>query len=150
MRQQTSLPILGQWRAWLDEIAPKLMPKTLLAVAVTYARNQWERLARCFTEGRFEIDNGEAERHLKIVALGRKNYLFGGSDAGAERIGIAYTVLGACRMYGVNPAEFLPDVLEKLQGGWPNERLDELLPDAWATRKNAKPSDAHPSPQTEG
>lgn len=149
LRQQTSLPILAAWRAWLDDIRPTLLPKTPLAVAVTYSVNQWDRLVRCFTEGRFEIDNGEAERQLKIVALGRKNYLFGGSDAGAERIGIAYTVLGSCRMYAVNPSKYLPDVIEKLQGGWPMDRLDELLPDAWATRKNAEASEAPPPPQAE-
>ena len=150
MRQKTSLPILLPWRAWLDEIQPKLMPKTLLAVAVTYAINQWNRLVRCFSEGRFEIDNGESERQLKVVALGRKNFMFGGSDAGAERIGIAYTVMGCCKLYGVNPWAYLRDVIEKVQGGWPKDRLDELLPDAWATRKNAEASEAPPSPRTEG
>ena len=63
---------------------------------------------------------------------------------------MAYTVMGCCKKYGVGPGEYLRDAIEKLQGGWPKDRLDELLPDAWATRKNAETSEAPPSPRTEG
>ena len=84
-----------------------------------------------FSDGRFEIDNGETERQLRRVALGRKNYLFAGSDKGAERNAVAYSVLGTCHMNGVNPLAYLTDIIEKLQNGWPNARLDEILPDCW-------------------
>jgi hypothetical protein len=79
----------------------------------------------------FEIDNGEPERQLRRVALGRKNFLFAGSDKGAERIAVAYTLLGTCHMNGVNPLAYLTDVFGKLQAGWPKARLDELLPQNW-------------------
>jgi hypothetical protein len=65
------------------------------------------------------------------VAVGRKNYLFAGSDKGAERIATAYTVLGTCHMNDVNPLAYLTDVIEKLQNGWPQARLDEILPHRW-------------------
>jgi len=65
------------------------------------------------------------------VAIGRKNYLFAGSDKGAERIAVAYTLLATCHMNGVNPQAYLTDVIEKLQNGWPQARLDEILPDRW-------------------
>ncbi len=78
------------------------------------------------------IDNGEPERHLRRVALGRKNFLFAGSDKGAERIAVACTVLGTCHKNGVDPLAYLTDVITKLQAGWPVARLDELLPYNWA------------------
>ena len=77
---------------------PSLVPKTPLHVATQYAINQEQAWRRCFTDGRFEIDNGEVERRIRPVALGRKNYLFAGSDKGAERLAIAYTLFGSCHM----------------------------------------------------
>ena len=65
------------------------------------------------------------------MALGRKNFVFAGSDKGAERLAIAYTVTGSCHINGVNPLVYLTDVIEKLQSGWPKDRLDELLPNVW-------------------
>ena len=76
-------------------------------------------------------DTDEVERRLRWIALGRKNFLFAGSDRGAARLAIAYTVTGSCHMNGVNPLAYLTDVIEKLQSGWPKERLDELLPNMW-------------------
>jgi hypothetical protein len=98
-----------------------------------------EALRRCFSDGRFEIDNGEVERQLRRVALGRKNYLFAGSDKGAERLAVAYTVFGSCHMHGVDPWAWATDVIRKLQRGWPMSRIDELVPNAW---KKRRPEDA--------
>jgi transposase len=130
-RQTESLPIVDELYRWIYELCPKEVPKTPLHKAMVYAINQEEYWRRCFSDGRFEIDNGETERQLRRVALGRKNYLFAGSDKGAERIAVAYSVLGTCHMNGVNPLAYLTDVIEKLQNGWPKARLDEILPDAW-------------------
>ena len=71
-------------------------------------------------------------RLIRIVALGRKYFLFAGSDAGAERAAILYTVLVSCALHEIEPWAYVKDVLEKLAAGWPNRRLDALLPDAWA------------------
>ncbi|XXS79417.1 IS66 family transposase [Sorangium sp. So ce176] len=131
-RQELSLPVVDDLYEWVHELHLRLVPNTPLYVATQYAINQEAAWRRCFTDGRFEIDNGEVERRIRCVALGRKNYLFAGSDKGAERLAVGYTLFGSCRMYGVNPLAWATDVIGKLQAGWPRERLDELLPDAWA------------------
>ncbi|MDC0679005.1 transposase domain-containing protein [Sorangium sp. wiwo2] len=69
-----------------------------------------------------------------------KNYLFAGSDKGAQRLAVGYTIFGSCRMHGVNPLAWATDVIGKLQAGWPRDRLDELLPDAWAKSSRVTPS----------
>jgi hypothetical protein len=119
------------------------VPNTPLFEATRYALNQEAAWRRCFTDGRFEIDNGEVERQLRRVAIGRKNYLFAGSDKGAKRLAIAYTVFGSCHKHGVNPLAWATDVISKLQDGWPKARLDELLPDAWT--KSTAAVQAEPS-----
>jgi transposase len=134
-RQELSLPIVDELYEWIHDLHPRLVPKTPLYVATNYAINQEAAWRRCFTNGLFEIDNGEVERQLRRIALGRKNYLFAGSDKGAERLAVGYTIFGACRMHGVDPLAWATDVISKLQQGWPRSRLDELLPDAWAKRR---------------
>jgi transposase len=130
-RARESLPRVDELYAWIRDLHPRLVPGSLLHAATRYALNQEEAWRRCFSEGRFEIDNGEVERQIRRVALGRKNYLFAGSDKGAQRLAIAYTLFNSCHRRGVNPLAWATDVLGKLQDGWPRDRLDELLPDAW-------------------
>lgn len=130
-RDELSMPRVDELYEWIIEIHPKLVPGTALHAATRYAINQESAWRRCFADGRFEIDNGEVERQIRRVAVGRKNYLFAGSEKGAERIAIAYTVLGSCHMHDVNPLAWASDVIGKLQDGWPANRIDELLPDAW-------------------
>lgn len=139
-RQEVSIPHVNDLYRWIGELHSDLVPNTPLYAATQYALNQEAAFRRCFTDGRFEIDNGEVERQLRRVALGRKNYLFAGSDKGAERIAVAYTVLNSCAMNDVNPLAWAADVIEKLQRGWPQARLDELLPDAWAKHARAGPT----------
>ena len=130
-RKSRSLPLVDDLYSWIYGIKPQMIPSTPLYDAVRYAEKQEAAWRRCFSHGQFEIDNGEAERRLRWVALGRKNFLFAGSDAGAERLATGYTLTGSCHKNGVNPLEYLTDVLEKLQSGWPMNRLDELLPNVW-------------------
>jgi transposase len=144
LRDEHSRPALRELKTWVDELRPKVMPKTPLYEAVMYAFLQWDRIERCFSDGRFEIDTGAAERALRRVSVGRKNYLFAGSDQGAERIAVAYTVLASCHEAGVNPWAYVRDVIGKLQRGWPKARLEELLPTAWATRQDAEQREAQP------
>lgn len=139
-RQERSLPVVDELYQWTHELHLRLVPGTPLYIATQYAINQEAAWRRCFTDGRFEIDNGEVERQLRRVALGRKNYLFAGSDKGAQRLAVGYTIFGSCRMHGVNPLAWATDVIGKLQAGWPRGRLDELLPDAWARSSRAAPS----------
>jgi transposase len=135
-RQEFSLPVLGELYQWIDDLHPTLVPGTPLYKATNYARNQRDYFERCFTDGRFEIDNGAVERQFRRPKLGEKNFLFAGSEKGALRLAVGYTVIGTCRLCGVNPAEYLPDVLVKLQGGWLKSRLHELLPDQWQAARD--------------
>ena len=137
-RTARSMPLVDELYRWVHDVHGALVPKTLLYKATLYAINQEAAFRRCFTDGRFEIDNGEVERRLRWVALGRKNYLFAGSDKGAERIAIGYTITGSCHMNGVNPLAYMTDVIEKLQSGWPSNRLDELLPDVWKPAESSR------------
>jgi len=132
-RDELSLPVVDELYDWTRELHPRLVPKSPLFVATQYAINQEDAWRRCFTDGGFAIDNGEVERQLRRVAMGRKNYLFAGSDKGAERLAVAYTVFGSCHMHDVNPWAWATDVIGKLQRGWPMSRLDELLPNVWKT-----------------
>jgi transposase len=130
-RAARSMPLVNELYAWIKDIHGKLVPKTPLYRATRYALKHEAAWRLCFTQGYFEIDNGEVERRLRWVALGRKNYLFAGSDKGAERLAIGYTLTGSCHMNGVNPLAYMTDVIGKLQSGWPKNRLDELLPNVW-------------------
>ena len=94
-------------------------------------------LGRFLEDGRLPLDNGAMERLHRIPALGRNAYLFAGSVAGGERAAIAYTLIGGCVLNGVEPWGYLKDVLEKLSRGWPQARINELVPANWAdARRN--------------
>lgn len=132
LRQELSKPAyeaIGQWIRTLHGAEP---PKSHLGAALTYAVNHWTALGRFLDDGRIPLDNGEAERALRKIALGRLNYLFAGSEEGGKRAAIIYTVIGTCILNSVNPFEYLRDVFTKIAAGWPASRLDELLPPNWA------------------
>jgi transposase len=131
-RQRDSLPVLDDLREWLDANAPAVEPKSPLGKAITYIINQWGRLTVPFFDGRLELDNGAAERELKPPAIGRRNWFFAGSDEGGNRAAIANTVIATAVRQGVAPWLYVKDILEKLMNGWPNSRIEELLPCRWA------------------
>lgn len=136
-RAELSLPIVNQLFEWIHSLRDGLVPKTKLYTAVLYALNHEQEWRRCFADGRFEIDNGEVERQLRRVAIGRKNYMFAGSEAGARRLAVEYTCLAMCHQHKVDPLQWTSDVLQKLSMGWPKDRLGELLPEAWKLSKLA-------------
>ena len=131
-RRRRSLPILNQLDDWVDEIHPKLLPKSALRRATTYAINQREFFRRCFEDGRFEIDNGRTERWIRPVALARRLFLFTGSRRGGERLAAAFTLVDNCLALDVDPCRYLLDIIRKLESGWPMRRLSELIPQNWA------------------
>jgi transposase len=131
LRQERSVPLLESFGMWLDKQAAAVLPKSPLAEAVGYARNQWAALQVYTTAGFLEIDNNPAERALRAVAIGRKNYLFFGSDIGGETAAVLYTFTQTCQALSVEPWRYLRDVLERLPSH-PTERLAELLPEEWA------------------
>ncbi len=140
LRRSKSAPILEQLRAWIAKTYPNEPPKTPLYKAMGYAINQWDALNRFVEDGRLPIDNGEVERAIRTVAVGRRNYLFAGSDEGAQRAAVIYTIIGSCTLAGVNPWEYLRDVLTNLANGWPHKRIEELLPAAWKMANAARPA----------
>ncbi len=96
----------------------------------------WDALTRFLEVGALEFDNNRCERQIRSLALGgRKNYLFAGSNAGAECAAVLYSLLCTCAAQQVDGYSYLMDVIAKLAGGWPTERLDELLPSAWVAAR---------------
>lgn len=128
LRGRLSTPLLKDLGEWIAQTSSSTPPKSPLGKALTYATNQWKPLTRFLEDGRLEIHNNACERALRRIALGRNNWLFAGSDAGAERAAVIYTVLGTCRLHDVDPFAWLKDVLEKLASGWKQSQIAELLP----------------------
>jgi hypothetical protein len=131
LREAEAQPLLEEFSKWLEAMKVRATPKSPLGRAIGYTQARWTALNRYLEDGRLEIDNGEVERLIRIVALGRKNFMFAGSDAGAERAAVAYTVLATCALHEVDPWAYVKDVLEKIAGGWPQREIDRLLPDRW-------------------
>lgn len=132
LRQELSLPLLDELDDWVDSMVPVLGKTGKLAKAVRYSQQQRVFVRRCFSDGRFEIDNGAVERALREPAIGRKNFLFTGSKDAAVRLAGAYTLVQSCRALGINTRSYLADVIGKLEAGWPARRLADLMPHRWA------------------
>ena len=127
VRNERSRPLLESLKQWLETTLGKLSRKSDTALAVRYALGRWEALVRYVDDGRIEIDNNAAERALRVVALGRKNYLFAGSDAGGERAAAIYSLIGSAKLNGIDPEAYLREVLTRI-ADHPVNRIDELLP----------------------
>ena len=121
-------PLLDDFFAWADATVAKLSAKAKLAEAFRYALNRREALSRFVNDGRLEIDNNIAENAMRCVALGRKNYLFAGSDTGGERAASIYTIVRTAKLNNVNPETYLRDVLAKIAQGHTINKIDALLP----------------------
>jgi transposase len=132
LRRAEATPVLERLRAELDRLAGRLLPKSALAKAVTYASNQWAALCRYVEDGRLTIDNNASERRLRDQAIGRKNWMFlGGVEAG-PRAAVLYTILAGAKRHRLEPWAYLNDVILQLSIDAGPESLDRLLPDRWA------------------
>ena len=129
-RQEQSQPVLDLLETERDRLSETCLPKSPLAEGLGYMRRQWTALTRYVQDGRLSIDNNAAERALRRVAVGRKNWLFAGSDAGGRRAAMLYSLIGTCHLVGVEPFAYLRDVLARLPSH-PNRRLIELTPRGW-------------------
>lgn len=127
VRQARAKPLLTSLHAWMENRLGTLSRKSETAAAIRYALSRWRALTRYADDGQLEIDNNAAERALRVVALGRKNFLFAGSDAGGERAAAIYSLLGTAKLNGLDPEHYLQLVLTRI-ADYPVNRIDQLLP----------------------
>jgi hypothetical protein len=126
-RQKHAVPLLKAFHAWMIEKLGQVEKKSELAAALQYALNNWEALVRYTEDGCLEIDNNAAERSIRGIGVGRRNYLFFGSDSGGERAAIIYALIETCKLNGLDPQAYLQYVLERI-AEHPINRIEELLP----------------------
>jgi transposase len=127
VRQARAGPLLDDLRQWLQASLSTVSSKSAIAGAIKYALTRWTALTRYVDDGRIDVDNNAAERAIRDVALGRKNWLFAGSDAGGERAAAIYSLLGTAKLNGLDPERYLRAVLERI-ADHPINRIEELLP----------------------
>jgi transposase len=144
VRPARSVPVLENFKAWLDAQKPDVLPKSPMGAAIGYVKNQWEALKRYTSSGFLSIDNNVSEQHMKTIATGRKNWLFTGSEIGGKTMAVLFTLVSSCQRHGHDPFVYLRDVLERLPDH-PKENLAKLLPDRWSPQK---PADTR-SPESE-
>ena len=137
MRQDLSLPILKTFHDWIEKEYQAVLPKSPMAEALGYARNNWMALVRYTEAGFLAIDNNAAEREMKRIAIGRKNWLFVGSPRGGRTAAVLMSFTSTCNRLAVEPWSYLQEVLGRLPGT-PAGQLDELLPDRWQAAQRAR------------
>jgi hypothetical protein len=134
LRQAKSCPILDDIQAYLEAERPKVLPKSPEGQAIAYTLSNWAALVRYCQDGDLEIDNNGAERSLRGVAVGRKNWMFFGSDQGGRTAAVLSSLIATCKRLRVDPAAYLRDVFGRISSH-PRSRLEELLPDRWAAAR---------------
>jgi len=127
IRHSRARPLLAELRSWMQKTQARLSSKSETAGAIRYALARWHALTRYADDGLLEIDNSAAERALRAVALGRKNFLFVGSDGGGQRAAAMYSLIGSAKLNGINPELYLRTVLARI-ADHPISRIAELLP----------------------
>jgi transposase len=135
-RAERTKPLVAELEVWLRAQQARVSRKAEIGKAIAYALNHWTALTRFLEDGRICMSNNAAERALRGVALGRRNWTFAGSDRGAERAAAIYTLVETCKLHGVDPQAWLADVLARLPDH-PAKRIDALLPWYW---KAARPA----------
>lgn len=126
-RQKYAVPLLNEMHAWMLESLSQIDNKSDLAGAFNYSLNRWEGLCRYTRDGRLEIDNLIAERSIRGMGIGRRNFLFFGSDSGGERAAIIYSLVESCKLNHIDPQRYLQYVLERI-ADHPINKIDQLLP----------------------
>jgi transposase len=127
VRQEKAQPLLDIHEAWLRAKLQTLSRKSETAKAINYSLNQWDALKLYCSDGTVEIDNNVAENALRCVAVGRRNFLFAGSDSGGDRAAAMYSLIATCKLNDIEPRAYLCHVLSRI-ADHPINRVDELLP----------------------
>jgi len=130
LRQEKAAPLLEDFKEWLVALQRDALPKSPLGQAAAYALSNWAALARYTTDGRLAIDNNPAEHAVRAIALGRKNWLFLGSDNGGRAAAIHFTIIASARRHGLDPFAYLQDLLARIPTH-PNKAIGDLLPGRW-------------------
>lgn len=138
LREWQSRPILQRLRRALELVRRRVLPKSLLGQAIDYTLARWTALTRYVADGRLEIDNNQCENVIRPTAIGKKNFLFVGHPEAGQRSAIIYSVLGSCRRHGINPAQYLRALFERLPKAKTSE-IKTLTPSAWAKARRAQP-----------
>ncbi|MBK9386060.1 MAG: IS66 family transposase [Planctomycetes bacterium] len=136
LRREQSRPLLGGFRKWLEEIRGSVLPKSALGEAISYTLNQWIPLTRFLEDGRLPLENNAAERAMRQVAIGRKNWMFAGSASGGERAALYYSLVVSCKNLGIEPYDYLRDVLQRMAED--PSRAAQLTPRAWRAARTAE------------
>jgi transposase len=141
VRRMKSVPVLRVLEAALFRMRDQVLPKSPIGKAIAYTLGQWKDLERFTSDGAIPIDNNALEREMRTIAVGRRNWTFCGSEDGGAWAARLYGLLGTCRLQGVNPYEWLQDVLTRVRRH-PPERMAELTPRQWAATRRARAADA--------
>ena len=135
VRAERSKPLVLALKAWFEQQLACVSTKSVIAEAIRYALHHWDGLSRFLDDGRIELDTNIVERSIRPIVLNRKNALFAGHDDGAENWACIASLIETCKLNGVDPQTYFTDVLTKLVNLWPQSRLDELMPWAWAANR---------------
>jgi transposase len=130
MRRQEAIPILDEFSTWIQKQYLLAQPKSAYGKALFYCMNNWTELTEYAKDGRLQIDNNYTEREMKVIAMGRKAWLFFGSDRGGRDQATIMSLLATCRRHIVEPLAYLTDIIRRLIEN-PGENLEELLPYKW-------------------
>ena len=131
VRQEKSVAILNDFKAWLDDIPPEhALPQSPIRPAINYTLNGWDALCRYPQDGDFNIDNNAAERLMRPIAIGRKNWLFFGSNNGGRTAAILLTLTQSAKRQGLNAFTYLKNIIARISDH-PANQLHQLLPNKW-------------------
>ena len=136
-RAEQSVPLVASLKAWIEATLPKLSGKSELAKAMRYAQSRWTALARYLDDGRIEIDNNAAERAVRGITLGRKNWLFAGSDTGGDTAAAIFSLIETAKLNAIDPEAYLCSVISQI-ADHPVKKIAQLLPWNWAANRQNK------------
>jgi len=139
LRRTRSRPILTDLKAYLERERPQVLPKSPIGQAIAYTLSNWDALVRYCEDGDLEIDNNGAERSLRGIAVGRRNWTFYGSDHGGHTGAVLTSLIASCKRHHVDPFAYMRDVFQRINAH-PQSRLDDLLPDNWLAQRTAEAS----------
>jgi transposase len=139
MRQTRSREVICKFKTWLEAEKDRHPPRSPIGAAIGYVLGQWEALTLFLTDARLPLDNNPSERALRVAALGRKNFLFVGTDEAGENLAGLYSLIATCEANGANPVDYLADILLCVQTH-PASRIDELLSHNWQPPRPEPPA----------